>query len=126
MIRLLSQRVGAVEYLAAKHGQSGGGGGGWLPWLLLLAALISAVVLYYRMDFYRRRVHAEESLPHQDPDTLQRRLDHLPDKKDDYRILCYRLARGSQSGQRALASELGQLDLERHTAPEHPGAGEGD
>jgi len=123
MILLVSQEAGALGYLAAKQGPSGGGAG-WLPWLLFLAAAISAGVLYYRMDYYRGQVHAEESLPHHDLDILQRRLDHLPDRKDDYRILCYRLARGSQSGRRALADELDQLDGERHPVPEHPDSGE--
>lgn len=120
MIWLVSpQRVGAVGYLAAKQGQTGAAGVNWWPWLLFLVAVIIAVVLYFRMDFYRRQVHAEEALPQHDVDTLQRRLDHLPDRKEDYQILCYRLARGSQSGRRALADAIDALDLERRTVPEH-------
>jgi hypothetical protein len=80
-----------------------------------VVAGISAVVLYYRMDSYRKRVQAEESLPQHDVDNLQSRLDRLPDRKDDYRVLCYRLARGSQSGRRALSDALDVLDSERRT-----------
>ena len=92
----------------------------WWPWLLLLVAAITAVVLYYRMDFYRRQVHAEEALPQHDADTLRRRLDHLPEKREDYRILCYRLALGLPSERRALGNRIDELDLERRPVPEHP------
>lgn len=107
------QKIGARSYLAAQHGQTAGAGTNWWPWILLLITLIAAVVLYYRMDSYRKRVHDEESLPQHDLDNLQRRLDHLPDRTNDYQLLCYRLARGAQSRRRALADELDELESER-------------
>jgi hypothetical protein len=92
----------------------------WWPWLLLLIAVISTIVLYFRMDSYRRQVHAEEALPQHDVDTLQRRLENLSDRKEDYWILCNRLARSSQSWhRRALADTID--DLEKGTVPGRPG-----
>ena len=108
--------VGVVGYLAAKHSQPAARAGtNWWPWILFFLAAIIAVALYYRMDFYRKRVHAEGSLPQHDVDSLQGRLDHLPDKNHDYRTLCYRLALGPQSGRRALSDTLDKLDSERRT-----------
>jgi hypothetical protein len=110
-----SQKSGVRGYLAAQYGQTAGAGTNWWPWILLLITLIGAAVLYYRMDSYRKRVHDEESLPQHDLDDLQRRLDHLPDRTNDYQLLCYRLARGAQSGRRAVAYELDELESERRT-----------
>lgn len=115
MLQLTSpQGIVASGNLASSHGQAEAGTN-WWPWLLFVVAGIIAVALYYRMDLYRKRVLAGESLPQHDVDNLQGRLDHLPDRKDDYRVLCYRLARGSQSGRRALSDALDVLDAERHT-----------
>jgi hypothetical protein len=115
VIQLTSPRgISVFGNLAASHSQAEVGTN-WWPWLLFVVAGIISIALYYRMDSYRKRVLAEESLPQHGVDNLQGRLDHLPDRKDDYRVLCYRLARGSQSGRRALSDALDALDAERRT-----------
>lgn len=111
------QKISALGF-AAQHDRTASAGTNWWPWVLLLIALIVAAVLYYRMDSYRKRVQDEESLPQHDLHNLQRRLDRLPDRTNDYQLLCYRLARGAQSGRRALAYELDELEAEETSTPD--------